>query len=160
MKTKYLVALILTAFITTSVNAAKPGGGDPPEPQDPGFTGFTTATFNGGQGMVTYTNACGIDHTGSHMCTCEEFLNSKTFPATSVDGWIRPTYVPLAGVSSTTLIITQDMSGTSISARGSLACNGWSHSASSETHYGLFVGFSGKFSVATCQTVKAVACCM
>ena len=94
------------------------------------------------------------------MCTSEEFLNSITFPATSGDGWIRPTHVPMGGVGSTTLIMVQDMSGTSINARGSLACNGWSLSSASETHYGLSVDFSGKFSAATCTTVKAVACCM
>ena len=34
MKARHIVSIILATGITTSVNAAKPGGGDPPAPQD------------------------------------------------------------------------------------------------------------------------------
>jgi hypothetical protein len=114
----------------------------------PQFVGFTIATFDGAQGMATYTNACNQDYAGSYMCTSEEFLNSSTYPATSGGGWIRPTYVPSAA--------TQDMSGASAK-----ACGGWSVSGNASfPRDGLYVDFSGKFSGSTCHTVKAVACCM
>lgn len=110
------------------------------------FIGFTTATFDGAQGVATYTGACGVDYAGSHMCTSEEFLNSKTFPATSGNGWIRPTYVP-AGSN------IRDMSGAD-----AFACGGWS--ATGVAFDGLYVDFSGRFSLSTCTTVRAVACCL
>ena len=108
------------------------------------FAGFTTATFDGGQGVVTYTNACDLDYSGSHMCTSEEFLNSKTFPATSGDGWIRPTYVPVAGSSGDNgeIIYVLDMSGVA-GTRDSLSCIGWASSGNG--YYGLYVDFTGKF---------------
>jgi hypothetical protein len=127
----------------------------------PQFAGFTTATFDGSQGVVTYFNACNQDYAGSHMCTSEEFLNSKTFPATSGDGWIRPTFVPTSftgeeGVRTHQNVL--DMSGVSDSSPGSLTCRGWSSPI--DSYLGLKVDSSGRFKGRGCDEIRAVACCM
>jgi len=53
----FALAVVYIALISQSVWAAKPGE-DPTGSQDVQFVGFTGATFDGGQGVITYTNAC------------------------------------------------------------------------------------------------------
>jgi hypothetical protein len=60
-------------------------------PSQPQFVGFSSATFDGGQGVITYTAACQQAFPGSHMCTSAEFLNTASYPSVSGTGWIRPT---------------------------------------------------------------------
>ena len=127
------------------------------------FVGFTTAPFNGGQGVVTYTNACQQDYPGSWMCTSKEFLESKTYPATTGDGWIRPTFVPISAATgnNTDLFAVHDMSGeihvgTNAVSSG-LACSGWQ--ATQQPWIGLVVEASGGFNRHFCDTTRSVACC-
>ena len=130
------------------------------------FVGFTTATFNGGQGVVTYTNACQQDYPGSWMCSSKEFLESKAYPSVTGDGWIKPTFVPpvsLALGNGTTVVpnyfIVQDMSGYISSANSprGLSCGGWGEASGID--FGLVVDALGKFVRHFCNTTHSVACC-
>jgi len=127
------------------------------------FVGFTTDTFNGGQGVVTYTNSCQVDYPGSHMCTSEEFLNSSSYPATSGYAWIKPTYTPVilsyGGTSLYTIV--QDISGVSriTSSQASqvgIACSGWNLSTGGR---GLRVDGMGRFDIQPCDELQSIACC-
>lgn len=204
MKSKHIVALILTAGITANVYAAPDklpqdvnvvntpnvtvtnpqtsvtvdnAAGNPgpvtvqnqssgcPETQ---FVGFTKSTFNGGQGVVTYANACRQDYPGSWMCTSEEFLNTRIYPSVSGFGWIKPTPVPLAagagnGIASGLQFVgVQDASGlivgTGIKFRG-ITCGGWREGYAHGDIKGLNVSAAGKFAASSCDIVMSVTCC-
>ena len=165
MKTNHLICLLLSAGITANVSAAPkpPPPSGVPETQ---FVGFTTDTFNGGQGVVTYTNACQQDYPGSWMCSSKEFLESKAYPSTTGDGWIKPTFVPISldiGNETITVpnyFVVQDMSGLIIADKNSttgIACSGWR--AADESGDGLAVDALGRFTVFGCNTTHSVACC-
>lgn len=120
------------------------------------FVGFSAGTFNGAQGIVTYTHACRQSFAGSHMCTSAEFINTRNFPATTGSGWIHPTYAaiyPTGGTSPSTR--WHDVSG-----RGegnNMACNAWSSIFQGQA--GLTVDAAGRFGALGCSNVTAVACC-
>jgi hypothetical protein len=132
------------------------------------FVGFTTDTFNGGQGVVTYANACRQDYPGSWMCTSEEFLNTRVYPSASGSGWIRPTPVPMAAAAGSGIAVgkefvgVQDASGV-IAHRGfgfaGISCRGWSDGTANNEFKGLNVNAQGKYDASNCDSVRAVACC-
>jgi hypothetical protein len=123
------------------------------------FVGFSTSTFDGGQGVRTYTEACQADFSSSaRMCTSEEVLNTVQWPAVpdSARGWVRPSYQP-------TSFSFLDASGVGPQGRanGELTCGGWSFSAS--TLYGLAVSGDGRFVTPglndSCDVARPIACC-
>lgn len=119
------------------------------------FVGFSTNTFNGAQGIATYTLACQstFDAT-ARMCKSAEVVDTLVWPAVSATtrGWVRPTFQP------TGLSVTLDVSGAASNANGSLSCGGWSFDA--PTNLGLAVLGDGRLGVATtCDLVHPVACC-
>ncbi len=125
----------------------------------PQYVGFSSATFDGGQGVVTYTGACQQSFPGSHMCTSEEFLNTTAYPAVSGSGWIRPVYVPVTvtgGASTSTITESADMSGKIDEGTSGLACRGWNTTQGAN---GLTVDAAGRFQTQNCSTINAVACC-
>lgn len=135
----------------------------PSGPSQGQFVGFSTATFNGGQGMVTYTNACQQDYPASWMCTSKEFLETKVYPATTGQGWIRPTFVPIGAATGNNInyFLVHDMSGSIASSdnpiTAGMSCSGWQ--ATTVSWVGLTVIASGKFERRGCNTDFAVACC-
>ena len=179
MKAKYLVALLLTAGMTANVYAAPDKGpqdvnviNDATNPvpvtvqnqsggcSESQFVGFTTEAFDGGQGVVTYTNACNSTFPGSHMCTSEEFLNTINFPAgiSSSKGWIRPVFQPLVwSRTSSDLLIALDASGIKSDPQD-LTCKGWGGNLGGT---GLRVTGKGIFHTGNCITTSPspVACC-
>lgn len=129
----------------------------------PQFIGFSTASLNGGQGVISYTNACQQDFADSHMCNSEEFLNTTSYPIVSGAGWIKPVFVPMVASTGSSGVFNayHDASGyVHISPSGSnygMTCNGW---GSEETgRRGLFVDSNGRFNVAACNEGHSVACC-
>jgi hypothetical protein len=119
----------------------------------PQFVGFSTDTFDGSQGVITYTRACQLDYPGSRMCTTEEFLSTTDYPIvdSSAFGWIRPV-VTAAYVSTTSNIV--DVSGFSADVLAS-SCNGWRATSA----HGLYVDGKGRLSNETCEAIMPVSCC-
>ncbi len=116
------------------------------------FLGFTTATFDGGQGIFTYHAACAAEFPNSRMCTSQEILTSPTTPTgLAGDAWVQPSFVP--GVQSA------DACGVESSSSVFFTCRGWSFSASGS---GLTVDASGRFGgvgVAICDVARSISCC-
>jgi len=163
MKKSHLSAAVCAILIfSTTVNSEPPASGQsvPALRQTIApsqFVGFSAATFDGDQGIVIYTNACQQSFPDSHMCTSEEFLNTKVYPETEGIGWIRPVFVPLS-VSTTVesrRVFAADISGVTNDVT-SFTCNGWDPGT---TASGLAVNSLGKFFLRGCNASISVACC-
>jgi hypothetical protein len=127
-------------------------GGCPASPFQ--LVGFTSATFDGGQGVFTYTAACQAEFPGSRFCTSEEVLNTVSVPlGLSGDAWVRPVFVPF-GMNAGGMIVL-DTSGRDHTGLSRLSCFGWSPGGG----LGLIVSAVGGFSFGHCGTPRAVACC-
>jgi hypothetical protein len=120
------------------------------------FVGRTTATFNGGQGVLTDTAACQTEFgPGRRMCTSEELMNTVDLPPlTGGPSWIRPKFVPVGNGSS--VAVSGDISGPVRQSRG-LSCNGWINASS--VVGGLVVLDGGQFNVVDCNGINTIACC-
>jgi len=121
--------------------------------RQPQFVGFSTDTFDGSQGVITYTRACQQDFPDSRMCTTEEFLNTTDYPEveSSGFGWIRPV-VAAAYVATASNIV--DVSGFSADVLAS-SCNGWRTTSA----HGLYIDGKGRISNETCEAIMPVSCC-
>ncbi len=119
----------------------------------PQFVGFTDAIFDGGQGVITYTNACSQEIPGSYMCTSAEVINTKAHPSalSSAMGWVKPTFMPFTAGPYTYFL---DISG--VTTAGSNACSGWTLTRGLT---GLTVDNKGRFDSRSCNTLQSVACC-
>ncbi len=119
----------------------------------PQFVGFTDAIFDGGQGVITYTNACSQEIPGSYMCTSAEVINTKAHPSalSSAMGWVKPTFMPFTAGPYTYFL---DISG--LTTAGSNACSGWRRTGGNT---GLTVDNKGRFDSRSCNTLQSVACC-
>ena len=121
------------------------------------LVGFTSALFNGGRGVRTYTQACQADFlSAARMCTSEEVLNTVAWPEVpgEIRGWLRPVFQPTGdGVA--------DASGVGGGTSGDLTCLGWSLSLSS--FGGSTVSGDGRFAIpysgSRCNVARPVACC-
>jgi hypothetical protein len=126
------------------------------------FLGFTTSTFDGAQGVRTYTEACQADvGAGTRMCTSEEVLSTVTWPPLEVgEGWVRPVFQPIGtGMSPGAAVL--DASGEmrpAPSDSGALSCGGWSSPSSSWN--GMSVDEAGSFQQPSCNVARSVACCL
>jgi hypothetical protein len=120
------------------------------------FVGFSSAAFDGNQGVRTYTEACRSDFlSGAYICTSEELLGTTSWPVSSSagPGWVRPVYQP---VQENTAVM--DASGHFHQAFKSLACNGWS--SDSVGVVGLRVDSDGRFTDTACNISNEVDCCI
>jgi len=123
------------------------------------FVGFTGNTFDGGQGVRTYTDACqDVFDASARMCTSVEILETVKWPAVprTTRGWVRPVYQTFdGGIVDASGV--QDATPTS----GALSCSGWSSSAPSV--HGLAVSGDGRFATPgtfdSCDTTRPIACC-
>jgi hypothetical protein len=123
------------------------------------FVGFTAASFDGGQGVRIYTEACQAAFSASaRMCTSIEVLDTVAWPTVpnTTRGWVRPVFQALdEGLVDASGV--QAASPTS----GALSCIGWSSSAPSV--HGLAVSGDGRFatpgSFDSCDTPRPIACC-
>ena len=188
MKTQHIIALILTACISTSVNAAKPGGGDPPEPpapqdvnvindatnpvpvtvqggisvsSEPQFVGFSSDSVQGDVGLAGMHGACAATYgAGARMCLGMEVIKTPGLQPnlTVPSGWIHPTKNNR---------ITGDISQTSAS------CYNWTSADSTyrghvlsgermQVHEYYVVTYPGgvlTLTAAYCNQLRPVACC-
>jgi hypothetical protein len=116
------------------------------------FVGFSSATFDGAQGVRTYTETCQVDYlSAARMCTSEEVLNTVSWPAepASTKGWVRPVYQP----------VSYDASGVQLADnQGALACQGWK--ATGGLNRGLAVFGDGRFETGSCDDARPIACCI
>jgi hypothetical protein len=121
-----------------------------------GLVGFTAATFNGGQGVFSYTGACGAEFPGSRMCSSIEVLETVAVPATLTGlAWVRPSFV---GISSGNGAI--DASGVQdqfSDPESKLSCDGWRRP--DPNIRGLVVNEFGVWGRRPCTEVLHVACC-
>lgn len=123
------------------------------------FVGFTAASFDGGQGIRTYTEACQAAFTASaRMCTSVDVLDTVAWPTvpSATRGWVRPVYQPVAGgVFDASGVLAASLSS------GSLSCGGWSFATA--TAHGLTVSGDGRFAtpgfVDACDTARPITCC-
>lgn len=117
------------------------------------FLGFTSATFQGDQGVLTYHGACAAEFPNSRMCTSIEILQTPESP-TGLSGtaWVQPTFQPTGTTSAV------DASGVSTSSQSG-TCAGWR----TNTGYGLIVDSDGRFQAGTtptlCSDFRSIACC-
>ena len=117
------------------------------------FLGFTSATFLGGDGVLTFHSACAAEFPNSRMCTSEEILKTPTTPVgLSGTAWVLPVFTPVSTGAT-------DASGASVSSPAELTCQGWSTSVIT----GLAMDSSGRFLTAPgatpCSTPRSIACC-
>ena len=151
---RLLISALIVAFPLLAT-AQQVGKGGSPHLQ---FVGFTGATFNGGQGVRTYTEACQDAFTASaRMCTSVDVLATVAWPRVpnTARGWVRPVYQGIDGG-----LIDASGIGASLDA-GALSCGGWSLSTSAAQ--GLAVSGDGRFATPgvpdSCDTARPVACC-
>jgi hypothetical protein len=119
------------------------------------FVGRTTDTFNGAQGMLTFTQACQADFGPGHrMCTSEEILNTVDLPTLAGGpSWVRPVFAPVAG--GVGFIV--DMSGVGENSQALLSCQGWNDANSA--YRGVTVDAGGSFELLGCNGGRTIACC-
>ncbi len=123
------------------------------------FVGFSSNTFNGGQGVLTYRNACQVDFGAqARMCKTNEFLDSVTPPSPApgpLVGWIRPTRVDVLatyGFDSESLLRGDNGNEPA----SNFNCKAWSDGGS---NFGLTADHLGKITQATCTQVLPIVCC-
>lgn len=106
------------------------------------FVGFTAATYNGGQGIVTYTNTCNEEFSGSRMCTYGEFYTTSQFPTLDANAiaWIWP----------------WDNKTSSV-APNNRDCSVWISTLASES--GAVIRGDGRATIAPCSSTLPIACC-
>ena len=117
-----------------------------PAPASPRFelVGFTSSTFDGGEGVLGFTLACQAEFSGSRMCNSVEVMETVNVPVgLTGEAWVRPVFEG-----------ENDNSG-AISSFGNLGCTGWSNTL----HHGLVVNSSGSFRDRQCFEFHSVACC-
>jgi hypothetical protein len=121
------------------------------------LAGFSTSTFDGGQGVFTYTLACQSDFgSTARMCDSLEVIRTTNVPS-GLGGvaWVRPHFVSITESSGYRYAL--DVSGMTDGGTR-LTCNGWAYSTGS---VGLVVGgLGGFFSNQACQDLNPVACCV
>ena len=124
----------------TPIELAPAGAASPARFQ---LVGFTTATFDGDEGILGFTVACQSEFADSRMCRSQEVLNTVSVPA-GLPGkaWVRPSR--LGG------------SGTTIEGAGFSHCTVWTVSV---TGNGLTANAEGKLTEELCDSLLAVACC-
>ncbi len=121
------------------------------------LAGFSTSTFDGGQGVFTYTLACQSDFgSTARMCDSVEVLRTTNVPSgLTGDAWVRPHFSPFSINGTSEVRMALDASGK----RGDpeqLSCDGWQPGGSS----GLKVDATGRFALHSCGNTLAVACCV
>lgn len=106
------------------------------------FVGFTAATYDGGQGIVTYTNTCNGEFLGSRMCTYGEFYTTSPFPDLDANAiaWIWPWD-----------------NKTSSTAPNNRDCSVWISTLASES--GAVIRGDGRATTAPCSSTLPIACC-
>ncbi len=104
------------------------------------LVGFTSATFDGAEGVLGFTLACQAEFSGSRMCNSLEVMETVNVPAGLMgEAWVRPVFEG-----------ERDISGVA-----GLACAGWINTL----HHGLVVNSSGSFRDRQCFEFHSVACC-
>jgi hypothetical protein len=115
------------------------------------FVGFSTATFDGGAGVGTYTLACQVDFSGSRMCFTSEILATVAWPpppASQQEGWVQPVFIEA----------NRDVSGRN----STTACAGWSDSQLPDRAPVVVADPGvryGSIAARVCGDTAAVACC-
>ncbi len=119
--------------------------------------GFTTATFDGGDGIRAYTEACQAEFgSTTRMCTSVEVLETVEWPSLPSGplalAWTQPVYAPSPG----NLL---DVSGVKASSSGDLTCGeGWLGGGGT----GLTTAVTGgrvSFFAESCNQELRIACC-
>lgn len=125
------------------------------------FLGFSSATVNGGSGVITMQQMCHNDWPGSHICNTSEVAGSSynaNAPATMAGktAWI------LVEVNTATNETWSDRHAlvgvhNTNSLQESLSCKGWQEDTSSS--HGAYIHEQGFFDRGSCSAQRAVACC-
>ncbi len=123
------------------------------------LAGFSTSTFDGGQGVFTYTLACQSDFgSTARMCDSVEVLRTTNVPSgLTGDAWVRPHFSPFGSGSSTGRAL--DASGRADTPLD-LSCDGWLGPTRDPGASGFKIDATGSFDTAPCGDTLAVACCV
>ena len=132
------------------------------------FQGFSDGTMNGGQGLLTMTQACDTTFQGSRMCTTTEFRDSPfNSNAGNLDtnAWINPVVIGVGtgtGSGSPAYGAVEVVSGTILeNPRDNATCSGWNTNAASPK--GTVVSPMGQIIVnavlTSCANEYRIACC-
>ncbi|MCP4005687.1 MAG: collagen-like protein [bacterium] len=127
------------------------------EPGPPGvaegqfqFVGFSTTTYQGGDGVLSFTAGCQEMFPSSRICTSPEVISTVQVPILpDAAAWVLPSFI--ASGSG-----TADASGREIRPHQG-SCVGWVSSSSSDN--GLIVFPRGSFGIGGCNEPRPVACC-
>ncbi|MDJ0866557.1 MAG: hypothetical protein QNK03_10645 [Myxococcota bacterium] len=119
------------------------------------LVGFTSATRNGGKGVVDFTRTCQLEFEASRMCTSTEVMQTVDFPELTSNAWVRPVFSPLTGGATNLTVL--DASGVMSGDDGDLSCSGWRRNASDAS--GLTVDKDGLFEARACNEGRRIACC-
>ncbi len=110
------------------------------------YTGSTASTYNGNQGSYEAANAfCDADHSGSHICTALEMVNSYNNLPGAITGLAESVWVnngPPGYISN----VTND-------------CSGWKSNGSTIFGY-VWDGTQDASFVTPCNLMRKFACCM
>jgi hypothetical protein len=118
------------------------------------LVGFTSASFDGNEGVLGFTAACQAEFRASRMCSSQEVLESVSLPDLAGSAWVRPHIVgggPGGNVDASGI---QGLSQT-------LTCESWTSNRpfASGGYQGLSINAAGGFVAESCDEFLAVACC-
>ena len=119
------------------------------------LVGFSTATFDGDEGILGFTLRCQseFDSTfpGSRWCSSEEVIETTDVPSgLTGSAWVRPAFAHAGGGNPI------DLSGL-MNNGDALTCRRWGSASLQDK--GLSMNSVGSFTGGTCSTPIAVACC-
>ena len=112
------------------------------------LAGFSSATFQGGAGVLTMNAACSQFGSEARMCNTLEVARTASPPTVSGNAWVRPAVL---GNGNGATDAVNPHTSTSVE-----TCSGWSASAGT---FGPTVDDTGRFGSGSCGTAWAIACC-
>ena len=124
-----------------------PQGEPGPAPARFRLVGFSTASFDGGEGLLGFARACEAEFPGSRMCNTTEVAESTNVP----DGLTGPAWVNLDRGSAVEQSMISDL------CRAAALQGRWSTADSN--FGGVVVNASGHVSTGNCNEFRSVACC-
>lgn len=144
------------------------------------LVGFSSASYDGYQGILTYTLACQADFPDSRMCTSAEIMQSTNIPPAPVvqdpgpplpqdapvSAWVIPVIAETTEIGSPENYV-EDVSGFRVPWPKTLSCVGWSNTAAPppfapeglSLFFDTFATRYGMLGTRPCHAVSLVACC-
>lgn len=144
--------------LTWNVEGPEGPEGPPGPPGPPGaaavqyqFVGFSTATVNGGVGLLGMHGACQEDHgPEARMASSKEIIEEPQLSPQPGEAWVRPTFVETGNT-------TADLSGMNLPDPAQFTCSGWERGDNASNAL-ICAGINFHFDFSKCDVLNHVAC--